>query len=105
MGLDAHDVIQDGIFSGKCRLPVERYLHSRGKLGVRLEDDIVITGNGPINLMAKTPIEPDELIHHESLNYLKRSIFIQFFFFFLITLTCSILFLSSPADTEGRHFA
>ena len=49
-------------FQGKCRLPVEPGIYiPEEKLGVRLEDDIVITGNGPINLMAKTPIEPDEI--------------------------------------------
>ncbi|MBT4667060.1 MAG: aminopeptidase P family protein, partial [Opitutae bacterium] len=36
------------------------YIPEEG-LGVRLEDDIVITADGPVNLMAKTPIEPDEI--------------------------------------------
>jgi len=28
---------------------------------VRLEDDVVVTEDGPVNLMGKTPIEADEI--------------------------------------------
>ena len=30
-------------------------------LGIRLEDDILITENGPVDLMATIPIEADEI--------------------------------------------
>ena len=36
------------------------YLPDEG-FGVRLEDDIVVTEDGPVNLMAKVPIEADEI--------------------------------------------
>jgi len=36
------------------------YIPEEG-FGVRLEDDIVVTEDGPVNLMDKTPIEADEI--------------------------------------------
>jgi Xaa-Pro aminopeptidase len=30
---------------------------------VRLENDIIVTENGPIDLMANTPVEADEIEH------------------------------------------
>jgi len=63
MGLDVHDVNSgQHYFKENAVYTVEPGIYiPEEKLGVRLEDDIVITGNGPINLMAKTPIEPDEI--------------------------------------------
>ena len=63
MGLDVHDVNSgQHFFKENAVYTVEPGIYiPEEKLGVRLEDDIVITGNGPINLMAKTPIEPDEI--------------------------------------------
>lgn len=63
MGLDVHDVNSGQLyFKENAVYTVEPGIYiPEEKLGVRLEDDIVITGNGPINLMAKTPIEPDEI--------------------------------------------
>ena len=63
MGLDVHDVNSgQHVFKENAVYTVEPgiYIPEEG-LGVRLEDDIVITTDGPVNLMAKTPIEPDEI--------------------------------------------
>ncbi len=63
MGLDVHDVNSgQHFFKENAVYTVEPGIYiPEEKLGVRLEDDIVITANGPVNLMAKTPIEPDEI--------------------------------------------
>ncbi|MDC3284331.1 M24 family metallopeptidase, partial [Opitutales bacterium] len=63
LGLDVHDVsigqthlnegavftVEPGIY-----IPEER-------LGIRLEDNIVISGDQPINLMTEAPLEPNEI--------------------------------------------
>ena len=36
------------------------YIPKEG-FGVRLENDIVVTANGPVDLMASTPIEAEEI--------------------------------------------
>ncbi len=63
LGLDVHDVgfITEPFAPGWV-ITVEPgiYIPAEG-FAVRLEDDIVITENGPVNLMASTPIEPDEI--------------------------------------------
>lgn len=63
LGLDVHDVAraQDTFDEGWC-LTVEPgiYIPEEG-FAVRLEDDIIVTKDGPINLMETTPIEPDEI--------------------------------------------
>jgi len=63
MGLDVHDVNSgQHFFKENAVYTVEPGIYiPEEKLGVRLEDDIVITSEGPINLMSKTPIEPDEI--------------------------------------------
>lgn len=63
LGLDVHDV-------GSFLRPFEAgmvftcepgiYIPEEG-LGIRLEDDILITESGPVNLMANIPIEADEI--------------------------------------------
>ena len=63
LGLDTHDVgiwnepIQAGmVFT--CEPGI--YIPEEN-LGIRLEDDILITNNGPVNLMANIPIEADDI--------------------------------------------
>ena len=63
LGLDVHDVGDNYTpFEPGTVLTVEPgiYLPDEG-FGVRLEDDIVVTEDGPINLMAKIPIEAGEI--------------------------------------------
>ena len=63
LGLDVHDVGDNyAPFEPGTVLTVEPgiYLPDEG-FGIRLEDDIVVTEDGPVNLMAKTPIEADEI--------------------------------------------
>jgi Xaa-Pro aminopeptidase len=63
LGLDVHDVGDSNIpFACGTVLTVEPgiYLPNEG-YGIRLEDDIVVTKDGPINLMDKTPVEADEI--------------------------------------------
>ena len=65
LGLDVHDVCD-------LRQPVEPgwvltvepgiYIPEEG-FSVRLENDIVVTKNGPVDLMAGIPIEADEIEH------------------------------------------
>ncbi len=63
LGLDVHDVGDNNQpFAAGTVLTVEPgiYLPEEG-FGVRLEDDIVVTENGPVNMMAKVPIETGEI--------------------------------------------
>ncbi|MFP6901504.1 MAG: aminopeptidase P family protein, partial [Opitutales bacterium] len=63
LGLDVHDVGDSNMpFSPGCVLTVEPgiYIPDEG-FGVRLEDDIVVTEDGPVNLMEKVPIEAGEI--------------------------------------------
>ena len=63
LGLDVHDVSDANVpFAPGTVLTVEPgiYLPDEG-FGIRLEDDIVVTESGPVNLMAKIPIETNEI--------------------------------------------
>ena len=63
LGLDVHDVCNGQTeFRENSVFTVEPgiYLPEEG-FGVRLEDDIQITKNGPVNLMSKIPIEAEEI--------------------------------------------
>jgi Xaa-Pro aminopeptidase len=63
LGLDVHDVSATGApFSAGWVMTVEPgiYLPEEG-FAVRLEDDVLITANGNVNLMADTPIEVEEI--------------------------------------------
>ena len=63
LGLDVHDVGNtNSPFAPGTVLTVEPgiYLPDEG-FGIRLEDDIVVTEDGPVNLMSKIPIEADEI--------------------------------------------
>jgi len=61
--LDVHDVSNGQTeFKENSIFTVEPgiYLPEEG-FGIRLEDDIQITRNGPVNLMSKIPIEAEEI--------------------------------------------
>jgi Xaa-Pro aminopeptidase len=63
LGLDVHDVgFTTRPFAPGWVLTVEPgiYLPKEG-FGVRLENDIVVTPDGPVDLMADIPVEPDEI--------------------------------------------
>ena len=63
LGLDVHDVANgQSVFRENSVFTVEPgiYLPDEG-FGVRLEDNIQITKNGPVNLMSKIPIEAEEI--------------------------------------------
>jgi len=63
LGLDVHDVSngQTHLSEGAV-FTVEPgiYIPEEG-IGIRLEDDIVISGNQPINLMTDAPLDPNEI--------------------------------------------
>ena len=63
LGLDVHDVARtQDTFDEGWVLTVEPgiYIPEEG-FGVRLEDDILVTSDGPINFMETTPVEPEEI--------------------------------------------
>ncbi|PYM13567.1 MAG: X-Pro aminopeptidase, partial [Verrucomicrobia bacterium] len=63
LGLDVHDVgfMTEPIQPGWV-MTVEPGIYIRAEgLAVRLENDVLVTGNGPVDLMADIPIEADEI--------------------------------------------
>ena len=63
LGLDVHDVgFLEEPFAPGWVLTVEPGIYIREEgIGVRLENDILVTENGPVDLMADIPIEPEEI--------------------------------------------
>lgn len=63
LGLDVHDVgIKEEPFKPGMVLTCEPGLYIREeKIGIRIENDILITENGPVDLMENIPIEVDEI--------------------------------------------
>ncbi len=63
MGLDVHDVgSKDTVFKAGMVMSCEPgiYIEDEG-FGIRLENDILISNEEPIDLLANEPIEPDEI--------------------------------------------
>jgi len=63
LGLDVHDVgrMQDPFAEG-CVLTVEPGIYiPEEKIGIRLENDIVVTKSGPVDLMADVPVEAEAI--------------------------------------------
>ncbi|HVX59215.1 MAG TPA: aminopeptidase P family protein [Pirellulales bacterium] len=63
LGLDVHDVgLMHEPFAPGCVLTVEPgiYIPDEG-FGIRLENDVLVTENGPVDLMADIPVEADEI--------------------------------------------
>jgi Xaa-Pro aminopeptidase len=63
LGLDVHDVgLMSEPFAPGWVLTVEPgiYIPEEG-FGIRLENDIVVTEDGPVDLMAHIPVDPDEI--------------------------------------------
>ncbi|HET6245562.1 MAG: aminopeptidase P N-terminal domain-containing protein [Bacteroidetes bacterium] len=63
LGLDVHDIGEpDLVFQNGMVFTCEPGIYIREEnLGIRLENDILITENGPVDLMANIPIEADEI--------------------------------------------
>jgi len=63
MGLDVHDPFDRSVpFEAGMVLSCEPGIYIKDeKLGIRLENDIMITGRGPVDLMENIPIEADEI--------------------------------------------
>jgi len=63
LGLDVHDVGTVGApFAPGWVMTVEPgiYIPEEG-IGVRLENDVLVTGSGPVDLMAHIPLEAEEI--------------------------------------------
>ncbi len=63
LGLDVHDLSNRNVpFQAGMILTCEPGIYiPEEDLGIRLEDDILITDNGPVNLMANIPIEVEDV--------------------------------------------
>ncbi len=63
LGLDVHDVgSKHAAFKAGMVLTCEPALYIKEeKIGIRLENDILISADGPIDLMKNIPIDPDEI--------------------------------------------
>ena len=65
LGLDVHDPFDRSIaFAPGMVLTCEPAIYLPGEhLGIRLENDILITVDGPVDLMEGIPLEPEEIEH------------------------------------------
>lgn len=63
LGLDVHDVgLKTEPFKAGMIFTCEPALYIQDeKIGIRLENDILVTEDGPVDLMKNIPIEPDEI--------------------------------------------
>jgi Xaa-Pro aminopeptidase len=63
LGLDVHDVgiITEPMQAGWVMTVEPAIYVPKEGFGVRLENDVLITEQGPVDLMAEVPIEPDEI--------------------------------------------
>ena len=63
IGLDVHDVgSKEDVLKPGMVITCEPAVYiPEEKIGVRLENDILITENGNIDLMKEIPIEPEEI--------------------------------------------
>lgn len=62
LGLEVHDVASDGALKAGMVVTIEPgiYVEER-RLGIRLEDDVLVTPRGSRNLSAHIPIEPKDV--------------------------------------------
>jgi Xaa-Pro aminopeptidase len=65
LGLDVHDYgFMNEPFVAGTVMTVEPGIYiPKEEIGIRLENDVLITENGVTDLMAKIPVEPDEIEH------------------------------------------
>jgi len=65
LGLDVHDVTTpDPTFEAGWVITVEPGIYiPEEKFGIRLENNVVVTDDGPVDLMADIPVEADEIEH------------------------------------------
>jgi len=63
MGLDVHDLVdRERVFESGMVVTCEPGIYIREEnLGIRLENDLLMTKNSPINLMQNIPIEIEEI--------------------------------------------
>jgi Xaa-Pro aminopeptidase len=63
LGLDVHDPFdRSRLFEPGMVLTCEPAIYiPEEEMGIRLENNILITGDGPVDLMEEIPMEPDEI--------------------------------------------
>lgn len=63
LGLDVHDIAPlEGRFESGWVITVEPGIYIREEgIGIRLENDVLLTDSGPVDLMADIPVEPDAI--------------------------------------------